>query len=256
MTCEQARLLIHGYVDGELDAAHALEIEHHLNGCAACSLEHQRLLALRSAIRGPALGSAALSYTAPAALHTRVRASIRTASMPAPRTSGWRWVGAAAGLAGLAVVMLVGLSVLRGLPTSSVDERVLTEVQASHVRSLMASHLTDVTSTDQHTVKPWFDGKLDFAPPVNDLASQGFPLVGGRLDYVDDRPVAALVYQRGHHFINLFVWPAAQPSGDSQPVTRQGYHLVHWTQSSMTYWVISDLSADELQAFVRLIQHP
>ena len=121
----------------------------------------------------------------------------------------------------------------------------------------MATHLTDVTSSDQHTVKPWFEGKLPFAPPVQDWAAQGFPLVGGRLDYLGDRPVAALVYQRQQHIINLFLWPATPDGAPGETRrTRHGYNLIHWTTADMTYWVVSNLNMRELQEFVRLVQQP
>jgi len=152
------------------------------------------------------------------------------------------------------VVLLVwGGRLLQVSPV--VAEHVLQDVIAGHVRSLMANHLTDVMSADQHTVKPWFEGHMDFAPPVPDLTAQGFPLVGGRLDYFDNRPVAALVYKRQQHVINLFVWPTPPvAAGPESTVTRHGYNLVQWTTAGMTYWAISTLNAQEMQAFAHMIQ--
>jgi len=152
------------------------------------------------------------------------------------------------------VVLLVWSNRLMPM-RAPVDEHVLQDVIAGHVRSLMANHLTDVLSADQHTVKPWFEGHVDFAPPVPDLTAQGFPLVGGRLDYLDKRPVAALVYRRQQHAINLFVWPALP--GEARPastVTYHGYNVVHWTMDGMTYWAVSTLNAQEMQAFAHAVQ--
>ena len=162
------------------------------------------------------------------------------------------WISITAPLAAAAIVVLALVPLLRG---PSAEEVLAREVLAGHVRSLMADHLSDVASSDRHTVKPWFNGKLDFSPPVEDLAQQGFPLVGGRLDYLNNRPVAALVYHRQKHFINLFIWPSTSSDSEVKKETRQGYHLFHWTRSGMTYWAVSDVEESQLQEFVGLVQN-
>jgi anti-sigma factor RsiW len=157
--------------------------------------------------------------------------------------------------ASLALVALGAWWAARAWPPGPADDRLGRELVAAHVRSLLAEHLLDVRSSDRHTVKPWFLGKLNFAPPVPDLAGHDFPLAGGRLDYLDDRPVAACVYKRRQHVINLFVWPSdSAPNRGAGTATRQGYHLAHWCQGGMTYWAVSDLNEAELQEFARLIQ--
>lgn len=172
-----------------------------------------------------------------------------------PRRAGWNWSPAWAAAALLVVSALTLWKILPFMPGSSAEDRLGQEVVASHVRSLMAGHLTDVPSSDQHTVKPWFNGRLDFSPPVKDLSTEGFPLVGGRLDYLAGRPVAALVYGRRRHLINLMVWPVPrEPDRSLAAVTRQGYHLFHWTQGGMVYWTVSDLNEDEMRQFVDLVR--
>ena len=249
MDCQVTRELTQEYLDGELDLVRNLEIERHLQDCQACSRVFQNHQTLRRAIT-----SGALYYQAPANLRKRVLSTVRKANKPEtiPRLRSWRWLSVGASLAGVALLAWI-LAPLLIRP--SADDLLAQEIISAHVRSLMASHLNDVSSSDQHTVKPWFNGKLDFSPPVADLADQGFPLVGGRLDYLANRPVAALVYQRRQHFINLFIWPvAAAPDTDQKTSPRQGYHLVHWTKSGMTHWAVSDLNQRELQEFARQIQ--
>ena len=159
----------------------------------------------------------------------------------------------AAPLAAAALVLFTLVPFLHGPSTEEILTR---EVVSGHVRSLMANHLTDVPSSDRHTVKPWFNGKLDFSPPVQDFVKQGFPLVGGRLDYLNNRPAAALVYARDKHLINLFIWPSSDSSdAGTKSETRQGYHVFHWTRSGMTYWAVSDVEKSQLQEFVQLVQN-
>jgi anti-sigma factor RsiW len=183
-------------------------------------------------------------------------ASPAPASAASPKRRGWwqglAWFGTGAATAwGLALVLLAGPM----SPAAPSSEALAEAVTGNHVRSLMAAHLADVASTDQHTVKPWFAGKLDFSPPVIDLADAGFALTGGRLDYVDGRTVAALVYRAGPHVINLFVWPSAEGKAMAPAFsTRQGYQLAHWAQGGMQAWAVSDLNAAELRHFAALLQ--
>jgi anti-sigma factor RsiW len=164
----------------------------------------------------------------------------------------WRWIIAATSLLSTVIVIWVVASIFARQSTGDVLAQ---EIVSSHVRSLMADHLTDVPSSDQHTVKPWFDGKLDFSPPVKDLSQQGFSLNGARLDYIGNRPVAALVYQRRKHPINLFVWPSTEaPAVSEKASERQGYNLIRWSNGGMTYWAVSDLNLAELQQFAQLLQ--
>jgi mycothiol system anti-sigma-R factor len=251
--CADMKLLMHGLLDGELDAANALTCEEHLDTCSHCTAEYEAFQALRQAIR---TGDA--RHRAPDALKSRVLAALNAASEPAPvrtdsrratarRPSAWRrWTMAASGLALAASLALFIAAPLRGPDLAN-------ELVAGHVRSLLVDHLTDVQTSDQHVVKPWFTGKLDFSPPVVDLTSAGFPLVGGRLDYLSGHVVAALVFQRREHVINVFIWPgstqSAQEASRSDDTFREGYHVLHWTEGSMNFWVVSDLNLPELQKF-------
>ena len=247
MQCEEVRDNLSGYQDDELDPGKSRDIGRHLDTCRECSDALERMKGLSAHLR-----EEAPYYPASDLLRARVsraawsQAAGRAAGGRFPSMTG-RWVGAAA----MVAVLILGGVLLGRLGTSGSLER---DVVASHIRSLMASHLMDVASTDQHTVKPWFAGKLDFSPPVSDLAESGFPLVGGRLDYIGGRAVAALVYQRRRHWINVFVWPQERPGGPTnRPRTRQGYQVIHETHGGMTYWIVSDLNGSELSAFARML---
>jgi len=249
LNCEETHKLIHGYVDGELDLVRSLEIDQHLQECAACAQACADLQAVRTAIKDEAP-----YFRAPPNLQSRIRSSLREASKAAPTMPVFplRWFAIAASLA----LVLIGSWLLVGVLSSrSADPLLTQELLASHIRSqMLPGHRIDVESSNQHVVKPWFDGRLDFSPAVKDLTDRGFPLVGGRLDYLNNRPVAALVYQRREHLINLFIWPST-PGSSAVPstLTRQGYHLIHWRQSGMNYWAVSNLNESELQEFVRQI---
>lgn len=249
MNCQQTRELIHGYVDGELDLVKSLEIEEHLKSCEACARAYEQIRGLRSA-----LTNNALRFEPPSGVERRVRTALRKqddSSAKAPFLL-WRWLPAGAALLGALLVVIVVAGMFRRPSSSDV---VAQEIVSSHVRSLMANHLLDVKSTDQHTVKPWFEGKLDFSPPVKDLKAQGFPLDGGRLDYIGNRPVAVVVYKHGQHPINLFVWPSdGTPVTNQQASVQQGFNLIRWSNEGMSYWVVSDLNLAELQQFVQLLQ--
>jgi anti-sigma factor RsiW len=203
----------------------------------------------------PLIARDASYYRAPDALRARIRASIAAEAREQSRPVMWRWGGMAASFALVALLTWNGVLLQARVGD---DDRLVTEVATAHVRSLMTeSHLNDVISTDQHTVKPWFEGKLDFAPPVADLARSGFALMGGRLDYVNGRAVAALTYRHRLHVVNLFEWPAAG-AADSAPasVTRNGYVLVHWKRGGIQYWAISDVAGADLLQFAQLLTAP
>lgn len=245
MTCEEAEVLLNALIDGELDAGHAREVERHIAGCARCSAA---VAAYRQ--MSEAVAAADLRYTAPPRLRQRIEAALPKAPasnvQPMPTRRGV--------LRGFALGSAVSAIAATGLVAVIVREdelqRVQSEIVSAHLRSLQAGHLTDVVSTDQHTVKPWFNGKLDVSPPVIDLTAQGFTLIGGRLDYVDARAIGAVVYKRRAHIINLFVAQTSNTEHRAAKIeTLQGFNIRCWRDRGLNYWAISDLGADELSEF-------
>jgi anti-sigma factor RsiW len=245
MSCDRAEAVIHGYFDNELDALGAAEFERHLEQCSECVDALEALQSLRSSI-----SVAQLYEKPPAPFRKKVLAALSSASpvlVIRPRMP-WRWLAVAAAFLLVAYAGWQVVSVHRG----SNDETVLaTEVVDAHLRSLQPGHLTDVVSSDQHTVKPWFDGKLDFAPPVRDFAEQGFPLQGGRLDVIHSRAVAALVYGRRKHLVNVFIWPTGERNASPRAGSRQGYQWIDWRKGGMEFCIVSDAAPSDLEQLQR-----
>ncbi|HSY44043.1 MAG TPA: anti-sigma factor [Candidatus Acidoferrum sp.] len=250
MTCAESHLLVHAYADGELDVVRSLEVEQHLKGCPKCAAQLTSLKALHTA-----LVEGDFAYHAPASLRDKIR---HMAPVPERKTERrpsdlqWFWKWLALGATTVAILTII-LRPAEFSQSASGDE-LSSEVVACHVRSLMPGHLTDVLSSDKHTVKPWFAGKLDFAPDVKDFTTQSFPLVGGRLDYVNNRSVAALVYQHNKHLINVFIWPtSAATGGASEMKSYHGYYVISFNANGFHYSLVSDMDQTELKELAGLL---
>jgi len=248
MSCDFSGTFLHAYLDSELDAVRAADFEKHLESCRECTATLGTAESLRSSLqRGQ------LYEMAPAELRRRIRSELRTPGRSAGTTPvpWWRWVAVAAALL---VVTAVAWYMVPRTSQPAPPPVTSAELIDAHIRSLQAGHLTDVASTDQHTVKPWFDGRLDFIPPVHDFMDEGFPLVGGRLDVLGERSVAALVYGRRKHYVNVFVWPTKEPDteGVHGPGSREGYQWVHWRHKGMEFCAVSDVSGQDLHELADL----
>ena len=249
MDCRTAESLLHGYFDDELDLATSIEIERHLESCPACAARLAREWSLRARI-----SASSLRFSRPSDLTGKITSILGlrgNATRPASRSVPPRalWVASVAA----ALLALVSVALI-GRPPSA-ESLLAQQIRDGHVRSLMVTHLTDVASSDRHTVKPWFAGKLDFSPWVEDLSQEGFSLVGGRLDYLDNHQAAALVFKRREHVINLFQWPNDDDRSEALRARRaNGYQIVHWRDSGMTFWTVSDLNAEELREFADLVR--
>jgi len=256
MDCRTAESLLHAYFDDELDLSASIEIERHLESCPACAARLARERSLRARI-----SASSLRFAGPSDLPGKIAATLGvrsvdlnphyTSARPARRSVPRQalWVASCAG----ALFALVSVALISRPP--SAESLLAQQIRDGHVRSLMAEHLADVASSDRHRVKPWFAGKLDFSPWVEDLSQEGFSLVGGRLDYLDNRQAAALVFKRREHVINLFLWPSDNDRSEPlRPLRENGYQIVHWRDSGMTCWAVSDINAEELREFAELVR--
>lgn len=250
MNCDVAHTTLHGYLDGELDAVRAAEFERHLETCQECLATLEAQQSLRASLR-----QGGLYERAPASLRKKIRgdfaATPGAVAIPFPSrwSATWRSLAVAAALI---ILAFAGWRVLPGVRGNDDQALLAAEIVDAHLRSLQLTHLTDVASSDQHTVKPWFDGKLDFSPPVRDFVAQGFPLVGGRIDVLHGRSVAVLVYGRRKHVINVFIWPTAERGAAPQVGTNLGYHWIEWTNGGMALYAVSDAAKEDLDSLARL----
>jgi anti-sigma factor RsiW len=247
MKCDDITPLLEANFDGELDLVRQLEVEAHLRACPGCASRAKAIEARRDALR-----NSIPRFAAPPQLRERIHALLQAERAPAAlKPSGrpslpWRFWNLTGLAASLALALIVGYA--SGNRRSRANS-LSNEAISDHVRSLQAAHLMDVASTDQHTVKPWFAGKLDFSPPVFDLADVGFPLAGGRLEHIDDRPAAALVFHRRLHIINLFVWPATNGALTERRGGNNGYYTASWSAGGLNFLAVSEISAAELGQF-------
>jgi anti-sigma factor RsiW len=254
MTCEECLESVGPYADGELPTEERARVEEHLRSCPECAAAHRRLLDTSSQLRG-----ALMRYEAPDVLKARIRASLgesardlgpRRVPLPSRARSGWTRAVAAAAVVAIVSSGLTFAAMREHGTTSAVQEEVL----ASHIRSLMPGHLTDVASNDQHNVKPWFNGRVNLSPDVPRLDSLGYPLIGGRVDYIEGRNVAAVVYMRRQHVINVFWWPAGEGDSGSPTVSAShGYNLIRTRHNGEEVWLVSDLNLGELRDFARMV---
>jgi anti-sigma factor RsiW len=250
VSCELTHSVLHGYIDGELDAARAADFERHLLSCPQCTSAMETQEKLRASIR-----RAGLFERAPVTLRRKIEGQY---GLPVPlggarvqtRVRPTQWLALAAALI---LAFLIGVRVLPGPGGRARQAELTSALVDAHLRSLLPGHLEDVISTDQHTVKPWFDGKVDFAPPVRDFASEGFPLQGGRLDIVRGRQVAVLVYGRRKHVVNVFLWPTTDSDTSLQSGTQRGYNWIDWRKGGMEICAVSDVSPADLDELHKLL---
>jgi anti-sigma factor RsiW len=247
MSCNRSTTILHGYFDNELDVLGAADFERHLEQCPNCVDAIETLESMRSS-----LNAVQLYEKAPAELRKKILARVGSRSRVTvfPTRAVWQWLAIAAALV---LVTYTGLRVASPHRSTNYEAVLAAEIIDAHLRSLQPGHLIDVVSTDQHTVKPWFDGKLDFSPPVQDFADQGFPLQGGRIDVVHGRSVAALVYGRRKHFVNVFIWPTNEKDAAPRSGSQQGYQWTEWRKGGMEFCAVSDAAPSALEQLRSLL---
>jgi len=251
MTCAQCRELLDAYVDGELPAADAADVREHIASCAECAREHVALAATARRI-----GETLVKYQAPDVLKARIRVALaQPDSLAATAPSGTSVTTRRLAFGGLGIAIASSILTFAVVRAVSPDRSVTDEIVSSHIRALMPGHLTDVASTNQHNVKPWFNGRVDLSPPVPSLDSIGFPLIGGRLDYVQERAVPVIVYGRRQHLIDVYVRPSTgdrkEANGETTASARNGYNVIAWQSNGMSLEAVSDLNRPELEQFVK-----
>ncbi len=250
MNCRDAEPLLHARLDNELDVAGAITVDHHLSECRACAAQYAALQHLKQEI-----AAAQPSFALSASLARRIESRLPSQETFLSRAwrNPWQSFIALGGAAACITVLLVLLPLIR---TANETNTIATEILDNHLRALQPGHLFDVESSDQHTVKPWFQGKTDFSPPVPDLTDDGFVLVGGRLEVIRQQPAAAIVYRRRQHVISLYVLPSRPSEAKSTAQDSGGYHMLHWVQDNLSYWAVSDVAPADLRDFMSLIDRP
>ena len=247
MTCREAGPLLHARLDNELDMAGSASVDVHLSDCRACAAQYQALQNLHEEIV-----AADLAYAPGIALERKLADRFQREEKSPRRLWNWNWLNASVmgAVAIAAVLLIISIPMLRVNSTDAISAEILD----NHLRALQAVHQVDVPSSDQHTVKPWFQGKTSFSPPVPDLSNDDFILVGGRLEVIHQQPAAAIVYRRRQHVIDLYVSPSAGADSDTQLHDLGGYHLLHWMQNNISYWAVSDVDPTDLRRFAELIR--
>lgn len=247
MKCNEVNAALNAYVDGELSSAQMQQVDEHLRSCANCSEEYRDLNDFKNTIN-----YSEIYDSAPAHLKEQVSTSLKEIENSNFSGLGFPAVFAYS-IPALLLGLVIGWAAMSQFDTEDTGDNLLESLTSAHIHSLMANHLVDIASSDSHTVKPWFHGQLDFSPPVHDLTQQGYPLLGGRLEYLAKSSAAALIYRHRQHTINLFIRPKSLQAINVGSAEYNGYHIFHWNDESLSYWAVSDLNLSDLNNFKELL---